>query len=110
MSKMRDIIMFPSPKSHARSPKQAAVMRVRKGINVRINVVHPCYIRTALTEDSATKRVGKEHALQALKDLHPFKCLGEPDDVAYAVVFLASDESRLVNAADLGLDGALLGS
>ena len=89
--------------------KQAAVMCARKGINVRINVIHPCYIRTALTEDSATKRFGKDNAIQALKDLHPFKCLGEPDDVAYAVVFLASEESRLVNAADLVVDGALLG-
>ncbi len=68
------------------------------------------YIRTALTEGATVKRVGKENAIQALKDLHPFKCLGEPDDVAWAVVFLASDESRLVNAADLVVDGALFPS
>ena len=43
-----------------------------------------------------------------MKDLHPFQCLGEPDDVAYAVLFLASDEARLVNGADLVVDGALL--
>ena len=61
-----------------------------------------------VAEAGAAARVGKENALQALKDLHPFQCLGEPDDVAYAVVFLASDESRLVNGADLEVDGALL--
>ena len=59
---------------------------------------------------SNTVRPGKDNAIQALKDLHPFQCLGEPDDVAYAVVYLASDESRLVNAADLVVDGALLAS
>lgn len=90
--------------------KQAAVQCARKGYNIRINAVHPSYIRTALTEGATVERVGKENAIQALKDLHPFQCLGEPDDVAYAVLFLASDESRLVNAADLVVDGALLSS
>jgi len=90
--------------------KQAAVQCARKGYNIRINAIHPSYIRTALTEGATVKRVGKENAIQALKDLHPFQCLGEPDDVAWAVVYLASDESRLVNAADLVVDGALLAS
>jgi 3(or 17)beta-hydroxysteroid dehydrogenase len=90
--------------------KQAAVQCAKKGYNIRINAIHPSYIRTALTEGATVKRVGKENAIQALKDLHPFKCLGEPDDVAWAVVYLASDESRLVNAADLVVDGALLAS
>ena len=90
--------------------KQAAVMCARKGVNVRFNAVHPCYVRTALTEGATVKRFGKENAVQALKDLHPFQCLGEPDDVAYAVLYLASDESRLVNAADIVVDGALLSS
>ena len=90
--------------------KQAAVQCAKKGCNIRINAIHPSYIRTALTEGATVKRVGKENAIQALKDLHPFKCLGEPDDVAYAALFLASNESRLVNAADLVVDGALLAS
>ena len=90
--------------------KRAAVMCARQGIPVRINAIHPSYIRTPLTEGSTVARVCKDNAIQALKDLHPFQCLGEPDDVAYAVVYLASDESRLVNAADLVVDGALLAS
>lgn len=88
--------------------KQAAVMCARKGFNIRINAIHPCYIRTPLTEASAAKRFGADKAVQALKDLHPFQCLGEPDDVAYTVVFLASNESRLINGADIVVDGALL--
>ncbi len=102
---------YGSSKGGVRSlTKQAAVMCARKGYNIRINAVHPCYIRTPLTEASAAKRFGADKAVQALKDLHPFQCLGEPDDVAYAVLFLASDESRLVNAADIVVDGALLSS
>ena len=85
---------YGSSKGGVRSlTKQAAVMCARKGYHIRVNTVHPCYIRTPLTEASAGARVGKENALQSLKDLHPFQCLGEPDDVAYAVLFLASDES-----------------
>jgi 3(or 17)beta-hydroxysteroid dehydrogenase len=90
--------------------RQAAVMCARKGIPVRINAVHPCYVRTPFSEASAARRVGPDKAVDALRDLHPFRCLGEPDDVAYAVLFLASDESRLVNGSDLVVDGALLSS
>lgn len=88
--------------------KQAAVACARKGYNIRVNVVHPCYIRTPLTEAGAIARVGKDKAVQSMKDLHPFQCLGEPDDVAYTVLFLASDESRLINGADIVVDGGLL--
>lgn len=100
---------YGSSKGGVRSlTKQAAVMRARKGIKVRITAIHPCYIRTPLSEAGAEARWGKDKAIQGMKDLHPFQCLGEPDDVAYAVLFLASDESRLVNGADLVVDGGLL--
>lgn len=88
--------------------KQAAVACARKGYGIRVNVVHPCYIRTPLSEAGAVARWGKDKAIQGMKDLHPFQCLGEPDDVAYTVLFLASDESRLINGADIVVDGALL--
>lgn len=102
---------YGSSKGGVRSlTKQAAVMCARKGIPVRINAIHPCYIRTPLSESAAAKHVGADKAVAALQDLHPFKCLGEPDDVAFAVLYLASDESRLVNGSDLVVDGALLSS
>lgn len=88
--------------------KQAAVACARKGYKIRINAIHPCYIWTPLAEKAATARWGAEQAAQGMRDLHPFQCLGEPDDVAYTVLFLASDESRLVNGADIVVDGALL--
>ena len=88
--------------------KQAAVACARKGYNIRVNAIHPCYIWTPLAEKAATARWGKNQAAQGMRDLHPFKVLGEPDDVAYTVLFLASDESRLVNGTDIVVDGALL--
>jgi NAD(P)-dependent dehydrogenase (short-subunit alcohol dehydrogenase family) len=88
--------------------KQAAVACARKGYRIRVNAIHPCYIWTPLAEKAASARFGKDGAQQGMRDLHPFKCLGEPDDVAYAALYLASDESRLVNGTDLIVDGALL--
>ncbi len=90
--------------------RQAAVACARKGYKVRINAIHPCCIRTPLTERVAAARFGADQAVQALRDRHPFGCLGEPEDVAQAVLFLASDESRLVNAAELVMDGGWLSS
>ena len=37
--------------------------------------------------------------------LHPLGHMGEPDDIAYGVVYLASDESKFVTGAELVIDG-----
>jgi NAD(P)-dependent dehydrogenase (short-subunit alcohol dehydrogenase family) len=37
--------------------------------------------------------------------LHPLGHLGEPDDIAWGVVYLASDESRFVTGSELVIDG-----
>lgn len=100
---------YGSSKGGVRSlTKQAAVMCARKGYPIRINAIHPCYIRTPMTEERAKAHWGDAGAIEGLKSLHPLGQLGEPEDVANAVLFLASDESRLVNAADLVMDGGLL--
>jgi NAD(P)-dependent dehydrogenase (short-subunit alcohol dehydrogenase family) len=39
------------------------------------------------------------------ESLSPMGCLGEPDDVAYGVLYLASDESKFVTGTDLVIDG-----
>ena len=42
------------------------------------------------------------HSREQVKEL-----LGEPDDIAYAVLYLASDESKLVTGAELKVDGGI---
>jgi NAD(P)-dependent dehydrogenase (short-subunit alcohol dehydrogenase family) len=44
-------------------------------------------------------------ARKALESLHPVGHLGEPDDVAYAVLYLASDESKFATGSELVIDG-----
>jgi len=48
-----------------------------------------------------------EQVLAKLRRQVPLGRLGEPDDVAHAVVYLASDESRFMTAAELKLDGGI---
>ncbi|MGM9943824.1 MAG: SDR family NAD(P)-dependent oxidoreductase [Lysinibacillus sp.] len=72
--------------------------------NIRVNSVHPGTIETPMiaqfTEDSASR----EYALSTI----PLNKLGQPKDVAYAVLFLASDESQFVTGIELVVDGGSL--
>ncbi len=44
-------------------------------------------------------------AKRALEALHPLGRIGEPDDTAYGVLYLASDESKFMTGAELVIDG-----
>ena len=66
---------------------------------VRVNAIGPGYIDTPLLDNL------DEQTRQALIDLHPLKRLGRPEEIAAAVVFLASDEASFVTGAHLLVDG-----
>ena len=70
--------------------------------NVTVNAVAPGYIRTEMTE-----AVGER--LERIRQQIPMGRVGEPDEVADAVLFLASDESRYVTGHVLVVDGGLTG-
>jgi 3-oxoacyl-[acyl-carrier protein] reductase len=69
--------------------------------NIRVNVVAPGYIATELTD------VLPDEAREGILASTPLKRLGEVEDVARAVRFLASDASSFVTGAVLGVDGGL---
>ncbi len=66
---------------------------------IRVNSVHPGVMETPMTAGMISER-GNE-----LKTLLPIGRFGEPDDVAYGVLYLASDESKYVTGAELVIDG-----
>jgi len=72
----------------------------RKGI--RVNAVAPGFIYTPMTSGIPEK------ILEMMKEKTPLKRLGQPDDVAYALLYLASDEANFINGAVLSVDGGLL--
>jgi 3(or 17)beta-hydroxysteroid dehydrogenase len=86
--------------------KSAALCCGEKGYKIRVNSVHPGYIRTALTEEEA-KGYGLEPEayFEKVGKQHPLGCIGEPKDIAFIDVYLASDESKWTTGAEFVVDG-----
>ena len=43
--------------------------------------------------------------MKMMADQHPIGYLGEPDDIGYGIIFLASDESKFMTGSELVIDG-----
>ncbi len=84
--------------------KTDAVFYAKDGI--RVNSVHPGTIMTELVEEMARNAPeGYESYMAGRRAIHPIGHPGEPLDVAYAVLYLASDEAKFVTGAELLVDG-----
>ena len=79
--------------------KATAIQYAKEGI--RANSVHPGPIVTPMTEAA---RADPERYQMMLSRI-PLGCYGQPEDVAYGVLYLASDESRWVTGSELVIDG-----
>ncbi|MHB1347527.1 MAG: SDR family NAD(P)-dependent oxidoreductase [Candidatus Humimicrobiaceae bacterium] len=74
--------------------------------NIRVNSIHPGFIWTPMVENFAKESPAKlEDVKQGIASLHPLGHMGEPDDIAYGILFLSSDESKFVTGAELVIDG-----
>ena len=88
--------------------KTVALECARAGWNVRANSVHPVFIKTPILDPFIAMAGGDETtAHEKLARGIPLKRLGEPDDVAYCVLYLASDESKFVTGAEFKIDGGM---
>jgi NAD(P)-dependent dehydrogenase (short-subunit alcohol dehydrogenase family) len=79
--------------------KAAAVRYGPQG--VRVNSVHPGYLPPMLNATNAGERADKIA-------LTPLRRLGEPIEVAYGVLFLASDEASFITGTELVIDGGFI--
>ena len=71
------------------------------GRGVRVNCVNPGYIETPMTEFMLSDDARREDAV----GLHPIGRLGKPEDVANAILFLASEDASFVTGVALPVDG-----
>ncbi|MBA4795555.1 MAG: glucose 1-dehydrogenase [Phenylobacterium sp.] len=78
----------------------------KQGLDIRSNSIHPTFIDTPIL-DPLRQRFGKEEAEAKLARQVPLGRIGTPADIANAVLYLASDESRFMTAAELKLDGGI---
>jgi NAD(P)-dependent dehydrogenase (short-subunit alcohol dehydrogenase family) len=86
--------------------KNIALYCAKKGLDVRSNSIHPTFIDTPIL-DPIRQMFGKEEAEAKLGRQVPLGRIGKPDDVAMAVVYLISDESRFMTGAELKIDGGI---
>lgn len=76
------------------------------GDNIRVNSIHPGFIWTPLVEAMGeASEEGVEQFRKNLDALHPIGHIGEPEDIAWGIVFLASDESKFMTGSELVIDG-----
>lgn len=86
--------------------KSAALACGEKGYKIRVNSVHPGYVRSALTiKEAADAGMETEEYFAKQAALHPIGYIGTAMDIAYADLYLAFDESRFVTGSELTIDG-----
>ncbi len=86
--------------------KSIALHCAKTGGQIRCNSVHPVFINTPIL-DRTKEMFGEEEALAKLGRQIPLGKVGEPDDIAYSVLYLASDESKLITGAEIKVDGGI---
>jgi len=85
--------------------KSVALYCAKAGLDIRVNSIHPGYIWTPMVENYLKQSGNVAEARKVLDAMHPIGHVGEPDDIAYGVVYLASNESKFMTGAELVIDG-----
>lgn len=73
--------------------------------NIRVNAIAPGYIGTEIVESIFAEASDPVALRRRTTELHPVKRIGRPEEIAWAAVFLASDEARFMTAECLVIDG-----
>lgn len=84
--------------------KSAALHCAKQGYEIRVNSIHPGWIRTPMSQAALDELEATGAANKAL-EMTPMGRVGTPDDIAYGALYLASDESRFMTGAELVIDG-----
>lgn len=87
--------------------KSVALHCARQGYNIRCNSVHPTFIDTPMVQSMLVAGGDPAKVRRKLEAQVPLGRIGEPDDIAWAIVYLASDESKFMTGAEMVIDGGI---
>ncbi|OGS51703.1 MAG: hypothetical protein A3J40_05890 [Erythrobacter sp. RIFCSPHIGHO2_12_FULL_63_10] len=90
--------------------KSLAIEWAAHGQPIRVNSVHPGCIRTPMLEAAAegwraAGHIGQDDPWADVAAMHPLNRVGDVNDIAMGVVYLASDEAKFVTGIELVIDG-----
>lgn len=116
MSSRSGVVGIPGASAYASSKaavrnhtKTVALYAAEQGYKIRCNSLHPGAILTPLWDPMLTKESeAREKIIQKIAEGVPLGCMGEANDVAYAALYLGSDESKYVTGIELTIDGGIL--
>jgi NAD(P)-dependent dehydrogenase (short-subunit alcohol dehydrogenase family) len=75
--------------------------------NIRVNAICPAVINTPMLQKEVDMQENKEAYLKEMDELHPIGRVGRPEEVAFAVLMVASDEASFITGANIPVDGGL---
>lgn len=91
---------YTASKSAVEQLSRVLSREIGRGINV--NSISPGPTNTALFVDGKSQEV-----IDRLAAMNPFNRIGEPEEIAKVVVFLASDDAKWINSQNIGINGGM---
>jgi len=88
--------------------KSVALYCAENGYSIRCNSIHPAAIMTPMWDAMLGKGPQREKLISEIEIGIPLGYFGEPFDVAYGALYLASNESKYVTGIELTIDGGIL--
>lgn len=88
--------------------KSVALYCAEKHYPIRCNSIHPGAIYTSIWDAMFGEGEQRERAIEVIASEIPLGTMGEPKDVAYAALYLASDEAKYVTGIEMNIDGGIL--
>lgn len=102
-------VAYASSKAAVRNhTKSVALYCASNGYKIRCNSVHPAAIMTPLWDPILGYGEQRRKAITEIEKGIPLGHFGNPLDVAYGILYLASDESKYVTGIELTIDGGVL--
>jgi NAD(P)-dependent dehydrogenase (short-subunit alcohol dehydrogenase family) len=87
--------------------KSAALHCARAGYNIRLNSVHPSFADTPMVQELIASSKDPDRVREGLSRASPMGRMGRAEEVAHAILYLASDESSFTTGIELMVDGGL---